>query len=288
MIPAAARRYQHSPMPLYAVGDVQGCYDALRRLLDRLRFDPAGDRLWFVGDLINRGPHSAEVLRLVRDLGPRATVVLGNHDLHGLAVAGGHRPLRPQDTFDALLAATDGEELLCWLRQQPLLVFDRERNTALVHAGIHPHWSLRQALTRAAEVEAVLRSDHAGEFLAAMYGNEPGAWDDALPPADRLRLTTNVLTRMRFIAPDGALDFSHAGPPGTAPAPFAPWFRVPRRSDPELRIVFGHWSALGALADPRHIALDTGCVWDGRLSAVALDGPGNPIISVSCAGARGC
>ena len=263
-------------MAVYAIGDLQGCYDELRELLDVLDFDPGRDRVWLTGDLVNRGPGSLEALRFVRSLGAAATVVLGNHDLHLLAVAKDPSGLRRSDTLDAVLAAPDRDELLAWLGAQPLLHTDPDLGWTMVHAGLPPEWDIAAARRCAAEVEAALGAAPAG-FFGAMYGDEPDLWSEALAGADRLRFIVNCLTRLRICAPDGRLLLKHKGPLAKAPAGSFPWFRVPGRRSAGSRIVFGHWSALGYYAGEGVIGLDTGCAWGGMLSAVRLDAPAPPV-----------
>lgn len=256
-------------MATLAVGDIQGCYDRFLALLKRAHFRPAQDRLWLVGDLVNRGPKSLEVLRYVRDLGDRAVTVLGNHDLHLVALAYGHGRPRQDDTLDRVLAARDLGELVDWLRQRPLL--HREGDRILVHAGLLPQWSPAQAQRLAREVEQALRDpSHAG-FIAAMYGSKPERWNDELAGNDRLRVIVNAMTRMRFCTAQGAMEFHSKGNPTAPPKGYLPWFQVPRRRSARTCVICGHWSALGLCLTPRLIALDTGCVWGGKLSAVRLE-----------------
>jgi len=254
----------------YAVGDVQGCYDPLRRLLESIRFDPADDRLWFVGDLVNRGPDSLAVLRFVKSLGDRAVVVLGNHDLHLLARAEGHTRHAKKDNLDDVLSASDRNDLLDWLRHRPLVHHDPDRRFTMVHAGFPPQWDLALALDCARELESVLRGPDYRGFLDAMYGDEPAVWSPDLSGMERLRFITNCLTRMRFCDPLGRLDLSSKGHPGTQPEGTMPWFRVPWRATRGERIVFGHWSTLKWLAEDNVWSLDTGCLWGGQLTAVRL------------------
>lgn len=261
-------------MGIYAIGDVQGCYDALARLLERIKFDPADDKLWFTGDLVNRGPQSLEVLRCVKRLGDAAITVLGNHDLHLLAVAAGRQPARPSDTLDAVLAAPERDELLDWLRRRPLVHHDPRLGYTLVHAGFAPQWTLEQARALAAEVEARLAQPDFAEFAGNMYGNEPARWDPALAGDERLRVIVNYLTRVRFCTADGTLDLDSKGPPGTQPEGFLPWFAVPGRRTAAAHVVFGHWSALGAVSGHNVYPLDSGCVWGGGLTALRLDEDG--------------
>ena len=259
----------------YAIGDVQGCAEALFSLLDLVAFDRERDRLWFVGDLVNRGPHSLEVLRFVQGLGERAVSVLGNHDLHLLASAAGAREPRPKDTFGDVLGAPDRDTLLDWLRTRPLLHLDEESGFAMVHAGLPPQWTLQEAQALAREVEEVLCGTAAGAFFREMYGDEPRRWSPALSDSARPRFVVNALTRLRYITSDGALEFRHAGPPGTQASGLVPWFEAPGRRSRESHIVFGHWATLQLHepVDPVHRVhhLDTGCVWGGALSAMRLE-----------------
>jgi len=259
-------------MTTYAIGDVQGCFQPLRQLLDKLRFDPAVDRLWFAGDLVNRGPESLEVLRFVCGLGARAVTVLGNHDLHLLAVAEGVRKPMRKDSLSAILAAPDRDRLLDWLRRQPLAYRESGFPHVMVHAGIPPQWSIEDTLARAREVEAVLQGPGLRDFLHHMYGNQPDTWDDALEGFERLRLITNYLTRMRFCAADGKLDLDNKSPPEDANRGFAPWYTHAARRGAGAPVLFGHWAALeGRLVGPEAYALDTGCVWGNRLRALRLE-----------------
>jgi bis(5'-nucleosyl)-tetraphosphatase (symmetrical) len=255
-------------MTTYAIGDVQGCYAALRRLLDKCHFDPARDRLWLVGDLVNRGPHSLAVLRFVKGLGKRAVTVLGNHDLHLLVVAAGYAKAHHGDTLDAVLRAPDRDELLHWLRHQKMMHVGN--GYAMVHAGLLPQWSIVKALALAQEVEAVLQGGDYDEFLRHMYGNQPERWRDSLRGYDRLRIITNVLTRMRLCTEAGRLEFAHKGRPVGLPRGFLPWFKVPRRRSRNMPVIFGHWAALGLYTGSNVFALDTGCVWGRELTALRL------------------
>jgi bis(5'-nucleosyl)-tetraphosphatase (symmetrical) len=274
-------------MAVYAIGDLQGCLDPLVRLLDRIDFDPACDRLWFCGDLVNRGPASLATLRFVHSLGDSTITVLGNHDLHLLATAyGGERPLKRRDTLDEVLAAPDRQVLLDWLRRRPLLHHDPRLGYTLVHAGLPPQWDLATAQAAAAELEAVLGGDGFVRFLRQMYGDLPDLWTAELAGSDRLRYIVNAFTRMRFCRPDGSLDFNEKSAPGRAAEGLVPWYCFPGRRNAGLRIVFGHWSTLGEVEHQGAICLDTGCVWGGRLSAMRLDdgtrffvecGPGLPV-----------
>jgi bis(5'-nucleosyl)-tetraphosphatase (symmetrical) len=258
-------------MAVYAIGDVQGCWDDLRALLRRLDFDPDRDRLWMVGDLVNRGPNSLAVLRYVKGLGNTAVTVLGNHDLNLLAVAHADRGIRRKDTLGQVLEAPDRDELLDWLRRRPLLHHDAGLGYTMIHAGLPPQWDLAAAQRGAKEVEAVLRGPDFAELLRTMYGNLPNLWSDSLKGWERLRFIINCLTRMRYCDPDGRLDLTHTGPPGTQPSPLLPWFEVPTRASRTLRLVFGHWAALGLRLAPGIHGLDSGCLWGGRLSALRLD-----------------
>jgi bis(5'-nucleosyl)-tetraphosphatase (symmetrical) len=258
-------------MARYAIGDVQGCCDELKALLAQVNFSADRDQLWFVGDLVNRGPQSLETLRFVRALGANATVVLGNHDLHLLAVAyGSKRKPKDGDTLDAVLAAPDREQLLEWLLGRPLAVFDEPRGDFLVHAGLVPDWTPRVAAQLAREVEAVLRDD-ARTLFDSMYGNKPERWSEKLRGMDRLRFVINVFTRMRFCTRDGTVDLKQKGAPGEQSEGFMPWFDVPERASRDVRVVCGHWSTLGYQRRTDLLALDTGCVWGGALTAVNLD-----------------
>lgn len=265
-----------------AIGDLQGCSDELDRLLDAARFDPSRERAWFCGDLVNRGPRSLQALRRVRGLGDAAVAVLGNHDLHLLAVAAGVRPAGRSDTLDAVLAAPDREDLVDWLRHRPLAHL--EHGHLLVHAGVLPPWSAARTVALAGEVESVLRGPGWKDFLGAMYGNQPAAWSDTLAGDDRLRVIVNALTRLRFATPDGVMDFDAKEGAGAAPAGHLPWFDVPGRASADTTVVFGHWSTLGLVIRQDVLALDTGCVWGGRLTAVRLSG--RELVQVECVGHR--
>lgn len=254
-------------MATYAVGDIQGCLAPLHRLLDQIQFNPATDRLWCVGDLVNRGPHSLETLRFLKNLD--CVVVLGNHDLHLLAVHSGVAQLRTKDTLQSVLEAPDATELLDWLRRQRLLY--RAGGYVLVHAGILPQWSIEQAVGLAQEVERVLRSDRYDDLLPFIYRSEETRWNDALPSPARLGLITNVFTRMRMCSEDGTLDLSFKGPPELAPAGLSPWFHVPPRTKRKETVIFGHWSALGLREGDGFLALDAGCVWGKELGCIRLE-----------------
>lgn len=257
-------------MATYAIGDVQGCHDELLVLLDKIRFDSAADQLWFVGDLVNRGPRSLETLRTIRNLGTSAVSVLGNHDMHLLAVAEGISRTKHRDTFGDILVAPDRDELLHWLRHRPLLHHGGE--FYLIHAGLPPQWNMEQATGLAQEAETALRSPDYREMLWHMYGNEPTHWDDHLGDWDRLRFITNSFTRLRYCTADGRLEFQQKGQPGNQPAGLLPWFEVPGRRSAGARILFGHWSTLGFHISQGTYCLDTGCLWGGELTALRIDG----------------
>jgi bis(5'-nucleosyl)-tetraphosphatase (symmetrical) len=265
-------------MPTYAIGDVQGCYAELCELLDSLKFDPTRDELWFVGDLVNRGPQSLEVLRHVRSLGTSAITVLGNHDLHLLAVAYGDEDrLRDDDTLDAILKAPDRDELIDWLRRQPLLHHDARIGYTMIHAGLPPQWDLKRAQACAGEVEHALRDDRKiSDLFSHMYGNQPDRWSETLRGYDRLRFIVNCFTRLRVCDEDGSLSLKYKGTLKKIPIHLQPWFRAPKRRSADLRIVCGHWSALDYYDDDGVLAIDTGCVWGERLCAVRLDEPTKP------------
>lgn len=266
-------------MALYIIGDVQGCYDELQRLLQKIRFDQSADSLWFAGDLVNRGPRSLEVLRFVKSLGAGAVTVLGNHDLHMLAVAEQAEKYRRNDTFRDVLDASDRDELLHWLRQLPLVHFDSGRNVVLVHAGLDPAWTAPQARALASEVEAVLRDKEYHEFFRHMYGNKPDRWDPQVRGWDRLRFITNTFTRLRYCDHEGHQILDAKGPLGTQPNGYMPWFDIEHRRSEGTRIVFGHWAALGAAIHGNEIySVDSGCAWGGELSALRLE----PDIAFSC------
>jgi bis(5'-nucleosyl)-tetraphosphatase (symmetrical) len=256
-------------MATYAIGDLQGCYEPLQRLLDRIRFDAARDRLWLVGDIVNRGPDSLATLRCVYSMGEAALTLLGNHDLHLLAVAEGFAKLKRDDTLEDVLTAPDREVLLEWLRHQPLMHY--EAGYAMVHAGLLPSWSVTRALELAGEVETALRASNYRSFLARMYGNQPARWDENLTGYDRLRVIVNAMTRMRVCTADGVMEFAHKGKPGGMPKGYLPWFAVPNRRSLDTTVIFGHWSALGLVLEPNVVGLDTGCVWRRQLTALRLE-----------------
>jgi bis(5'-nucleosyl)-tetraphosphatase (symmetrical) len=253
----------------YAVGDIQGCCAEFRQLLEKIQFNPLADTLWLVGDLVNRGPDSLGVLRLVKSLGKSAITVLGNHDLHLLAVAAGVAELHRSDTLNDILAAPDRDELLDWLRNLPLLHV--EGDWVLVHAGLLPQWNVSQALKLAHEVEAALRGKQSIKFLSRMYGNQPDHWSDKLTGYKRLRVITNAFTRMRVCSTQGEMEFKFKGERQAIPPGYVAWFDVPVRASDNAAIVCGHWSALGLHLAPNVIALDSGCLWGGTLSAIRLE-----------------
>lgn len=268
----------------YLIGDVQGCCDALERLLAEIGFSPSRDQLYLLGDLVNRGPASLATLRRLQALEGAATCLLGNHDLHLLAIAAGTRHPHHSDTLHEILEAPDRDVLLGWLRQQRLAVY--EHGWLMVHAGVVPQWDLAQTLSLAAEVETLLRGPELGDFLPRMYGNEPACWQDDLHGVARLRFIVNVLTRLRFCDADGQMDFKTKDGAGSAPAGFMPWFDVPGRRSASTPIAFGHWSTLGLIDRPDLLALDTGCIWGGQLSAMRVDGHRRELIQVQCAQAQ--
>jgi bis(5'-nucleosyl)-tetraphosphatase (symmetrical) len=266
----------------YAVGDVQGCDEELRALLKRLKFSADRDQLWLVGDLVNRGPGSLATLRFVRALGANAVVVLGNHDLHLLALAYGATRRRKSDTLDEVLAAPDREALIEWLRTRPLA--HAQGSDLMVHAGVVPQWTLPLTLQLAQEVAAVLAREPR-ELFEHMYGDEPTRWDEELKGPERLRFIVNVLTRLRVCTADGRIEVGLKGKPPPPPSPLLPWFEHPQRLTRDVRVIFGHWSALGLVQRPGLAGLDSGCVWGGALTALDLDGHSAPV-SLSCSAHR--
>jgi len=256
-------------MATYAIGDIQGCYHAFQALLQRINFDLETDQLWLVGDLINRGSGSLEVLRWCYQHRENLQTVLGNHDLHAIAVAHGVRKPSRSDTLQPIFDAPDGDVLLTWLRHQPLMVAND--TYVMVHAGLLPQWQPSEALALAKEVETALRSESYGAFLSNMYGNSPNQWHDGLTGYSRLRAITNAMTRMRVCTPDGALDFGFKGELPDVPKGLVPWFDLPNRASINQPIIFGHWSALGLHHRNNAYALDTGCLWGGKLTAMCLE-----------------
>ncbi len=259
-------------MATYAIGDIQGCYQEFRQLLQLIDFQPQRDQLWLAGDLVNRGEGSLEVLRLVVSLGSSVRVVLGNHDLHLLAVACGLRKTKRSDTLDSILKAKDAGKLLAWLGEQPLLHHDEDLGFVMTHAGIPPAWSLAKAKALAAEVELEMRSSRQKKLLEKLFGNKPALWQADLKGYDRHRCIVNYLTRMRFCAPDSSLELETKSEASRAPAGYAPWFTYPSQVLQEARILFGHWAALEGQTGVKGIyALDTGCVWGNQLTALRLE-----------------
>jgi len=270
-------------MSIYAIGDVQGCFEALELLLDRIDFDARRDQLWFVGDLVNRGPDSLATIRLVKDLGDAAVTVLGNHDLHLITVAAGYTKIHRGDTFDEILAAPDRDALLAWLRRQRMM--HRDEGWTMVHAGLLPQWTIERAMQLAGEAEAALAGPGHLELLRSMYGNQPDEWRDDLDGFDRLRVIINAMTRLRLCTTSGRMEFRHKSAPRNLPDGFLPWYAVPGRASAGEPLIFGHWSTLGLHAQDDVVALDSGCLWGNALSAIRLHD--RKIYQVSCAGMRG-
>lgn len=261
-------------MATYAIGDIQGCYDELKRLLHEINFNADKDKLWFTGDLVNRGPKSLQTLRFIHSLGENATIVLGNHDLHLLATAFDHERPGKKDTFDDILKAPDREKLLQWLRTLPLIYTDEDTGLVLVHAGLHPRWDIEKAQLLAREVESVLQSDKHIQFYKCMYGDKPSTWSDDLTGWARTRYITNIFTRLRYCTPEGKIALGCKREPGTQPAGFHPWFSLEHRASRTSPIIFGHWSTLVLSKDieyPNVYPLDTGCLWGGHLTALRID-----------------
>jgi len=281
-------------MSVYLVGDIQGCDSALQRLLDKIAFSPSRDTLYLLGDLVNRGPDSAGVLRRLMAFGGAAQSLLGNHDLHLLALAYGVRRPHRNDTLDRILNAPDRAAMLEWLRAQSMAILTtiQQRPLLMVHAGVLPGWTAAETLALAQEVQTVLRGVELADFLRSMYGDQPRRWDDSLRGADRLRVIVNALTRLRFCSAEGAMEFGTKDGADAAPPGYLPWFEVPQRRTASVTVAFGHWSTLGWLDRPDVIAMDTGCVWGGCLSALRL-GDAQPasalaqeLIQVKCAAAQ--
>lgn len=257
-------------MPTYCIGDIQGCFDELEKLLRDIDYNHNNDHLWFVGDLVNRGPKSLEVLRLIKEL-PNTKIVLGNHDLHLLNFYNKIVDFET-GTLEQILTAPDGEQLVSWLRMQPLMYYDQKHNCALVHAGIYPGWDLQNALTYAKEAEKALCGENHIDFLKHMYGNIPNKWDPNLIGWDRLRFIINAFTRMRFCNTEGELEFKSVSKTKNAPQGYLPWFKIPWRKTKNIKIIFGHWAALeGKTDEPNVFALDTGCVWGNTLTALRIE-----------------
>ncbi len=266
-------------MAIYAIGDTQGCYDQLTRLLDKIGFNEREDKLWLVGDLVNRGPKSLQTLRFIKGLGDAAKVVLGNHDLHLLAAA--CEPIAHNDrkALTQVLLAPDRDELIDWLRHRPLLY--RNDEWCMVHAGLAPQWDIAQASELAQEVETVLQSHHYPSLMKAMYGDEPDKWSADLSGMERLRFIINCFTRLRYCDKHGRLDLVPNGPPGSQPSHLLPWFKASERKSADIKIVFGHWSSLGYYAGNNCYGIDTGCLWGGQLTALKL-GKQPERISIDC------
>ena len=266
-------------MAIYAIGDIQGCYNELRRLLDLIKFDPAQDQLWLAGDLVNRGPHSLETLRFIKGLDAAAVSVLGNHDLHLIATVSSLNKAGKKDTLGPILRAADCDELIDWLRHQPLFHFNDD--FCMLHAGLPPQWDFEQTKRMAKELEQVMRGRHYQQFFRSMYGNKPALWQDDLSKTEKLRFAVNCFTRLRYCTVDGELDFHFKGPPGSQAANLLPWFAVPGRKSQDMRIIFGHWSTLGFYAEYNVYSIDTGCLWGGQLTALKLESEPERI-SIDC------
>ena len=256
-------------MSLYAIGDIQGCHAEFCQLLEMIGFSAESDRLWLVGDLVNRGPGSLAVLREVKALGAAATTVLGNHDFHLLTVAAGHARQHKRDTIGPILAAPDRDELLAWVRAQPLVVVEGDR--LLVHAGLLPEWTPDAAVALSGEVQAALRADDHDHFLRTLYGDAPDAWRDDLAGFDRLRVVVNACTRLRFCTAGGRMEFREKRGPEHAPEGYRPWFAHEARASSGKTVVCGHWSTRELVLAPNLMMLDSGCLWGGTLTAVRLE-----------------
>ena len=270
-------------MAVYAIGDVQGCYSRLARLLDKIQFDQTCDKLWFCGDLVNRGPESLQTLRFVRSLGQSAITVLGNHDLHLLAIFHTGTAVSESSSLAEILTSPDCEELINWLQSQPLVHYDEKLKFLLVHAGIHADWDIPQAIKYANEVEKVYQCDNSKYFFRQMYGDQPDRWSDDLKGIKRLRCITNILTRLRFYTPDGRLEYKAKGSPRQhASAGLTPWFERNLRLNSPVRIIFGHWSTLKVGVYGQHFAIDGGCVWGRRFYALEIDATEPRWFEVDC------
>ena len=273
-------------MAVYAIGDVQGCFDELMTLLNNIHFNPENDSLWFAGDLVNRGTQSLEVLRFVKSLGDKAVTVLGNHDLHLLAIYTKIRKTKSAD-LKAILKADDCDELMTWLRHRPLMHHDQKLGYTLVHAGLAPQWDLTLAQQCANELETVLRSDRCFEFLQNMYGDKPSKWNEKLTGWDRLRFICNSFTRIRYCKQkSGKLALAEKGPPMKRADNLVPWFEVEARRNKDMDIIFGHWSTLGDYHSEGLHCLDTGCVWGGKLTALRIDINPPTYMAINCLGAQ--
>lgn len=259
-------------MALYMIGDIQGCDAALGQLLDSIGFSPSRDTLYLLGDLVNRGPASDKVLRRLMHYGHSARCLLGNHDLHLLAVAHGVRPPKRKDTLDSILHAPDSAALLAWLQHQSMALRETiaDKEVLMVHAGVLPQWSTDDTMALAGDVEAVLRGPDSGEFFQVMYANHPDQWDETLSGFDRTRVVVNALTRLRYCTANGRMEFESKGAADAAPAGYLPWFDVPNRKTADAIVAFGHWSTLGWLDRTDVYAMDLGCVWGGKLAALGF------------------
>ncbi|QMU61651.1 MAG: symmetrical bis(5'-nucleosyl)-tetraphosphatase [Gammaproteobacteria bacterium] len=273
-------------MAIYAIGDVQGCFDELQELVSYISFNPEKDQLWFVGDLVNRGPKSLETLRWVKSLGSAAVTVLGNHDLHLLAAYAGIKELSSTSSLNSVLKAKDIDELINWLRQQPLMSYSKKLDFAMVHGGLAPQWDIKEALSYAKEVETKLRSKNYKDFLNNMYGDQPNQWDGRLKGWNRLRTITNFMTRVRYCTNQGVMSFTDKGPPGTQSTRMKPWYEIASRKSQDTTIVFGHWSTLGHVNNYNIIATDTGCLWGGALTAVQIENDKFITYQVECEAKR--
>jgi len=270
-------------MSIYAIGDIQGCFDDLLRLLDKIKFDQQSDQLWFAGDLVNRGPKSLETLRFIKSLGQSAITVLGNHDLHLLAMANKQRVPRKKDSLDQILDAPDCPELLYWLRHRPLFHFNDD--FCLLHAGLPPQWDYSKTKKMALKAEKVLQGPKHVAFFKAMYGDKPDCWSSGLYGMNKIRFIINCFTRMRYCDVNGRLDFKNNGAVGSQPEHLMPWFSVPGRKSANMKIIFGHWSTLGYYHGHNCYAIDTGCLWGGQLTAIKL-GKKVKRISIDCPGSQ--
>ncbi|NOY67762.1 MAG: symmetrical bis(5'-nucleosyl)-tetraphosphatase [Gammaproteobacteria bacterium] len=257
-------------MSTYAIGDIQGCFDSLQTLLDKIKFNPDHDKIWFAGDLVNRGPDSLRTLRFIKQLKDSAIIVLGNHDLHFLAVTEGYAKHTQDDNLDELLNAADLDELVDWLRIQPVFYHNEKLGFSMIHAGLPPQWDFTQTRQAANELEEILQSDNYIHFLKNMYGNKPDRWSASLQGMDRLRFITNSFTRLRYCSNDGELYLKEKGPIGTQ-STGQPWFHVEDRASRNMKIIFGHWSTLGPYHEQGIYALDSGCLWGGKLTALRLE-----------------
>lgn len=276
-------------MAIYAIGDIQGCYDELQRLLDKIQFNEDRDRLWFTGDLVNRGPKSLETLRFIHALKDNAIVVLGNHDLHLLATFFHHEKPGKKDTIDEIMQAPDRDILMEWLIHRPLIYTDKDIGMSMVHAGLHPDWSVSKALALSQEVEHVLQSDNRKNFFKHMYGDKPYFWSEKLEGWSRLRYITNILTRLRYCNAKGKIALGVKGAPGTQPPGLSPWFQIEQRASRDDHIIFGHWSTLILVKNMKYhnvYPLDTGCLWGGDLTALRIDTPKHEAFSIICTASK--